>query len=464
VRYNIRIISTYPPRKCGIGTFCRDLATALGPFVTNVSAVRVAAIDKSRDVYHMPVDIIIDQYSQRSWSEAARFIVDIAHSAPNPTVVVLQHEYGLDPDQHGIDGCGHNYVDIAKTFHQAGLMVIACLHTVLDDPNEHQVGVMRDLAEYCDAMLVTADGAIEILASHRYRLNPAKIKHIDHGIRISDASPNDRVSVKKKYAGAGQFVVATLGMLSPGKGIEYGIRAYAKFLEESCTVQQRQHVTYLIAGQCHPDFREADGGAPYRAYRDGIRCLLDARALRWVETEELGSVRFNECDVVLLDTFLSEGLLLELYAATNVMLLPYLNKTQISSGILADTVGAGRVAIATKFAYAVELLNPKASAREGLIIDPYARGVLVDPGEPSVNQMAEALDYLVFKEEERLAMEARAYERGHRMRWDNTAWQLVQYIVLLAERRDRDMIQDVTFTREKPSSVAALNGSPSDRR
>jgi glycosyltransferase involved in cell wall biosynthesis len=427
--------------------------------VTNVSAVRVAAIDKSKEVYHVPVDVIIDQYSPRSWSEAAGLIVDSANNTSNPTVVVLQHEYGLDADHNGTDGCGHNYVDIAKTFRQAGLMVIACLHTVLDDPNDHQVGVMRDLAEYCDAMLVTADGAIEILSSPRYGLNPAKIKHIDHGIRISNASPDDRASVKEKYASEGQFIVTTLGMLSPGKGIEYGIRAYAKFLEESCTAQQRQHLTYLIAGQCHPDFREADGGAPYKAYRDGIRRLLDALALRWRETDGLGSLSFNDYDVIVLDKFLSESLLLELYTATNVMLLPYLDKAQISSGILADALGSGRVAIATKFVYAIELLNPKASAQEGLSVDPYARGVLVDAGEPSVDQMAEALDYLVFNEDERLAMEARAYERGHRMRWDNTAWELVQYIVLLAERRGRDIVRDVTFTREKPSSFAKMKGS-----
>ena len=27
--YNIRLVSTFPPRRCGIGTFCRDLASAL---------------------------------------------------------------------------------------------------------------------------------------------------------------------------------------------------------------------------------------------------------------------------------------------------------------------------------------------------------------------------------------------------------------------------------------------------
>jgi hypothetical protein len=44
--HNIRIVSTYPPRKCGVGTFSRDLANALENFTGEVGHVRVAVIDK----------------------------------------------------------------------------------------------------------------------------------------------------------------------------------------------------------------------------------------------------------------------------------------------------------------------------------------------------------------------------------------------------------------------------------
>ena len=79
--------------------------------------------------------------------------------------------------------------------------------------------------------------------------------------------------------------------------------------------------------------------------------------MKWCKTRDLEGTDFGENDVVFLDVFLDETTLVELYCATNTMVLPYLNMQQISSGILADTLGSGRAAITTKFRYAVELLN-----------------------------------------------------------------------------------------------------------
>ena len=135
------------------------------------------------------------------------------------------------------------------------------------------------------------------------------------------------------------------------------------------------------------------------------------------------------------------------------MLLPYLNMQQISSGILADTIGAGRVAIATKFMYALELIYSNKKCPPGLVIGRYARGILVDPGEPSVEQIAQAIDYLAFNREKRLMMERQAHQRGYQMRWDNSAWALLQYIEFVKEQKEIVSGRGVTFTREKPSSL-----------
>jgi len=68
--YNIRIMSTYPPRKCGVGTFSRDLAGALENFTGEVNHIRVAAIDKDKLPYNIPVDLIVHQYNPESWHKA----------------------------------------------------------------------------------------------------------------------------------------------------------------------------------------------------------------------------------------------------------------------------------------------------------------------------------------------------------------------------------------------------------
>lgn len=455
--YNIRVVSTYPPRRCGIGTFSRDLANALAHFTGEVGHIRVAAIDRDKTSYNIPVDLTIDQYNPESWRRIATDIAARARESANPTVILLQHEYGLDPDEDGNDAKGTNFVAMAKTLHEQGLTTLAYLHTVLHDPDPYQRKVLQDLGDHSDGLLVTTESAVDILASHPYGIERSRIKYIDHGIRMQNPSQYDRFAIKQEYGLENQLVIATLGLRSPHKGLQYGIRAYARFLDGSCTEAQRERLVYLVAGQCHPDFVRAEGGELYREYQATITQVLEDCKLKWCEVKELGATDFGHYDVVFLDAFLEESSLLKLYGATNIMILPYLDMQQISSGILADTLGSGRVAIASKFMYALELINPKTRGQDGVIIDPHARGILVDPGELSVDQIAQALDYLVFNKDERLEMEKRAHERGHQMRWDNTAWQLLQYVEFIREKREIVSGRGIEFTREKPSIFEKRN-------
>ena len=455
--YNIRIVSTYPPRKCGVGTFSRDLATALEHFTAEVGHIRVAAIDNGNGPYGIPVDLTIDQYTPQSWADTTTHIITRAGESTDPTIVILQHEYGLDPDKDGNDGQGTNFVDMLKAFTKQGLTTFVYLHTVLDEPDPHQKKTLQDLAQYSDGLIVTTESAIHILESDIYGIDPSKLKHIDHGIRMQHPSQYDRLAIKREFGLENRFLITTLGLTSPDKGIQYSIRAYGRFLDESCTEAQRSKLVYLIAGQCHPEFVKADGGQLYQEYQATLIKALQDSKLRWCRVKELGTTDFEQHDVVFLDTFLEDNTLLKLYGATNIMVLPYLNTHQISSGILADTLGSGRIAIASKFRYAVELIHSNKRCPNGTIIGRYARGILVDPGEPSIEQMAQALDYLVFNQDKRLMMEKQAHQRGYQMRWNNSAWGLLQYIDFIREQKEIITGRGIKFTREKPSTLQIKN-------
>lgn len=451
MRHNIRIVSTYPPRRCGIGTFARDLASALEHFTGEIGTIRVAAIDREGLPYSIPVDLVIDQYDPQSWRYAVDDIISRAGESMDRTVVLLQHEYGLDPDDAHNDGMGTNFVKMAEAFTAKGMITFVYLHTVLDQPDPHQKMVLQQLAERSDGLIVTTESAIHILESPVYGIEHSKLKHIDHGIRMHHPSQHDRLAIKERYGLTNRFLATTLGMLSPDKGIQYGIRAYGRFLQESCTDDQRRNVVYLVAGQCHPDFVAANGGAEYGAYKAMLADALSQAEVAWCRTDNLASVDFEKHEVVFLDNFLAETTLLEIYAATNAMLLPYLNMQQISSGILADTVGSGRVAVVTKSRYALELIHSNKKCPEGLAVGRHARGMLVDPGEPSVDQIAEALDRLVFNQKKRLMMERQAHQRGYQMRWQNTAWALIQHIDFVSEEKGIISGRGPKFVREKAS-------------
>jgi glycosyltransferase involved in cell wall biosynthesis len=427
------------------------LASALEHFTGEVGHIRVAAIDNYNGPYNIPVDLVIEQYSPESWSSAIRDIITRAKESTNPTIIILQHEYGLDPDTNGEDGRGTNFVDMAKAFSGQGLTTLVYLHTVLDEPNDHQKKTLQELAKFSDGLILTSESAIEILKSSTYKIDQLKLKHIDHGIRMQHASEYDRLAMKEKYGLKEFFLVTTLGLLSPDKGIQFSIRAYGRFLKESCTDSQRERIVYLIAGQCHPDFMRADGGTAYREYQATLTKALEESKLKWWRSKELGSVNFRQHDVVFIDTFLDESTFLEFYGATNIMVLPYLNMFQTSSGILADTLGSSRVAIATKFSCALELIHSNKPCPSGLVIGRYARGILVDPGEASVEQIASALDFLVFNQIKRLAMEKEAHQRGFQMQWNNSAWALLQHIRFVGEERELVTGRAEKFTRDKTS-------------
>jgi len=451
--YNIRIVSTYPPRRCGIGTFSRDLATALGYFTAEVGKIRIAAIDNASGPYRIPVELMIDQHNPTSWRAATASIISRTKETAYPTIVLIQHEYGLDPDDKGRDGRGTNFVKMAKTFTDNGLTTLVYLHTVLDEPDTHQKKVLQDMAKYSDGLIVTTENAINILESPAYGIPHAKLKHIDHGIRMQQRTQYDRLEIKRKYGLDNCFLITTLGLLSPDKGIQYSIRAYGRFLNESCTKAQRGDIVYLIAGRCHPEFVKADSGKPYRQYQTELTSALEDSKLKWCKVKEPEEADFANHDVVFLDTFLDETTLVEFYGATNVMVLPYLNLQQISSGILADTLGSGRVAITTKFKYALELVHSNKMCPKGTVIGRYARSILVDPGEPSIEQIAKGLDFLVFNESKRLVMEKQAHQRGYQMRWNNSAWALLQYVDFVREQKEIVTGRGVKFTREKPSAL-----------
>jgi glycosyltransferase involved in cell wall biosynthesis len=449
--YDIRIVSTYPPRRCGIGTFTRDLTNGLQHFTGEVGHIRVAAIDNGNGPHNVPVDLVIDQYNPESWSFAIKDIITRARESTNPTVVILQHEYGLDPDKNGENGRGTNFVDMARAFSGEGLTTLVYLHTVLDEPNDHQKKTLQELAKFSDGLILTSEHAIAILESSTYKIDHSKLKHIDHGIRMQHPSEYDRLTIKEKYGLEDFFLVTTLGLLSPDKGIQYSVRAYGRFLEESCTDSQRERIVYLIAGQCHPDFIRAAEGREYQAYQATLTKTLEESRLKWCKAKELKGLDFGRHDIVFLDTFLDESTFLELYSATNVMVLPYLNMFQTSSGILADTLGSSRVAIATKFRCALELIHSNKPCPSDLVIGRYARGILVDPGEASVEQIAGALDLLVFSQSKRLEMEKEAHQRGFQMQWNNIAWALLQHIKFVREERELITGRAEKFAREKTS-------------
>jgi hypothetical protein len=166
-------------------------------------------------------------------------------------------------------------------------------------------------------------------------------------------------------------------------------------------VEKHPNVTYLILGATHPAVLRSEG----EAYRLSLQ--RRARELG-VEQHVLFHPRFVE---------LTE--LLEYLGAADIFVTPYLAMDQITSGVLAYAMGAGKAVVSTPYWHAQELLAEE-------------RGRLVPPGDAEA--LAGAITGLLADDVATAAMRKRAYLHCRASIWPSVAR---QYLDLFDEIRHR---------------------------
>lgn len=230
-------------------------------------------------------------------------------------VAVIQHEYGIygGPD-------GDEVLDLMA---QLRVPIIAVLHTVLDRPFPHQKHVLEEVMRRADVSVVMSPTGLNRIRD-TYDADTSRVVVIPHGVapltgarEISEDAP----------------IVLTWGIIGPGKGIEWGIRAMTHLAD----MQSRP--TYRIVGSTHPKVLAHSG----EAYRTSL--IEEARRLG-VE----GDVEFH-------GEYLDREALSRHVRAASVVLLPYDSTTQVTSGVLAEAVAGGIPVVATAFPHALELLS-----------------------------------------------------------------------------------------------------------
>lgn len=315
---SIAVIGNYLPRQCGIATFTTDLCKALSAEINNrENPIAIVMDDKSKG-YNYPdrVKLQIRDKVQSDYFQAADFL-----NVNMIDVVILQHEYGIFGGDHGA-----YILDLIKNLR---MPVITTLHTILSKPTQKQKFIISEIAKYSDSLVVMSHIAKEMLITI-YSVKSDKIAFIPHGIPdFSLKKPgvyNDLLHV------VGHRVILSFGLLSPGKGIEYMIRAMPKIIEK------HPDVLYIILGETHPHIKEIDGDA----YRMSLH----------------QEVRRNNVDdfVVFHNRFVSLENLVQFLQTATIYVTPYINKEQITSGTLAYALGCGAAVVSTPYIYAEELL------------------------------------------------------------------------------------------------------------
>ena len=329
------ILSSFPPTACGLATFSAALATGLAADATDVGIVRVVDEDRQTSGNTRIAGELVNG-SRRS-------VVACSELLNQFDVAMVQHEYGL---YGGTDGD-----DVLEILGGLQVPSIVIAHTILADPTVHQRSVLNDVAALADRVVVMSEAARHRLCAG-FDVDTSKVVTIAHGAAI----PAARVAPDR----TDRPLMLTWGLIGPGKGIERAIDAM-RTLHDLPTRPR-----YLVAGQTHPKVLARHG----ESYRQD----------RMAQAERYGissSVHFDA-------DYRDVASLTALIRSSDVVVLPYDSKDQVTSGVLVDAIAAGRPVVATAFPHAVELLSSGA----GLVVDhddPEAmeralRRVLTTPG------------------------------------------------------------------------------------
>lgn len=356
-------VSSFPPTRCGIARFSSSLIDALETVAPamEVDVVRlVGALQPEFD----------DRSALTVQPDLPIGIRAAARRLNGCDVVVFQHEYGL----YGRND-GEAVLDLVERIHRPK---VAVLHTVLAEPSREQRRIIEELDATCQ--LVVLSESARTALERDYSIPRTRVEVIAHGTSWLPAPPNP----------GPRRTMITWGLLGPGKGLERAIAALPELSDLDPLPRLR------IVGRTHPNVLRMDGPS----YRNALVDL---------------ATRLGVADMVeFVDSYLDDQELYREVRESDVVVLPYDNHEQISSGVLIEAIAAGRPVVATNFPHAVELLESGA-------------GTIV---EHDTSALAGALRTMLTDEGSYLRSARKAAASSFRHSWQETA---AQYTRLLAE-------------------------------
>ncbi|MCD6510511.1 MAG: glycosyltransferase [Thermoprotei archaeon] len=359
----ICILSTYPPAKCGIAEYAGELVQALRN--RNIK-VRVIAVDQGveRLSYPSTVKYVVNRDDMKDYLEAAKRVNHMGVDA-----VLIQHEYGIFGGEWG------SY--LLEFMERVRAPIVTTLHTTVPPFDEVMGEVTRQILELSDMITVMSQGSLKVLDRY-YGVNGRyKIRVVPHGVR--SIPTEGRRLIRAELGISDRFVMLTIGFLGPNKGIEYAIKALPKI--------QRyvDNILYLIVGIVHPKSKVFYGDSYYKKL---VRL-----------TTRLGV----EDKVLFINKFPDKEEYVRYIVASDVMVLPYIDKMQVSSGTLSYALSYGKAVVATPFVYARDLLSG-------------GRGILCKFKDP--DSIAEAVIRLAKDPGLKAEIETKALECGLKLRWE----------------------------------------------
>lgn len=323
----ILVLSSFPPRECGIATYSEDLITALNKKFGSSFHIKICALESGKASYTYKPEVIyvLDTSVAENFAETAGKI----NQNDKIDMVLIQHEFGFFQRQKKA------FIDF---LHQLTKPVTIVFHTVLPHPDMALKDEVQNIVNACGAIIVMTHYAETVLTNH-YDIPNSKIAVIAHGTHLVPHLSKD--FLKEKYKLTGKKVLTTFGLLSSGKSIETTLKALPGIAAEI------PEVMFLIIGKTHPEVVKNEG----EKYREQLKQMV-------VDLGIEKHVRF-------INSYLALDELLEYLQLTDIYLFTSNDPNQAVSGTFVYAMSCSCPIISTPIPHAKEVLTKET----GILID-----------------------------------------------------------------------------------------------
>lgn len=369
-RLRVAVISSYPPQRCGIGYYTKDMIEALLAKHPELEFF-ILAERRSWIPYRVSVGRQIHEY--RNWDRHSyRYPLNLFHSIQKirPDIVLIQHEYGL----YGSYG-GYLLSLLIVLLRLFRFPIIMTMHTVcprgryLESLQKTMRLSMKSILwrwmdvtlttftvkKFVEKVIIHSEGlALQMIEDYGFPRH--KIEAIPHGATIlqyfDQKKAKDVLNLKNKK------VILSFGFLSYRKGYENVIKAVSEL------AGKYKNLIYLIAGTNQSD--------------SGLRYLKELKSL-------VKRLKMQEHVIFYTKQIQTEEIPL-IFGASDVVILPYL-ELYGDSGVLRQAASFAKPVIASAVGTIMEEIENRVN---GFIVPPANVELLKEEIEYLLNHPEEA--------------------------------------------------------------------------
>ena len=182
----VSFVSTYPPRRCGIGTFTCDLASALaqkyGEPLGTSDSLQIVALNNTPHGYNYDSEVRFEIRAHHN--EDYRNAADYLNLSP-VDVVNVQHEFGIFGGEDG--------AFILSLLANLKKPAVTTVHTVLNQPTPSQLETLQSVCSYSSIVVVLSKRAAEFLVNI-YKVPEEKIRSSTVAVPTSSTDTGARNS------------------------------------------------------------------------------------------------------------------------------------------------------------------------------------------------------------------------------------------------------------------------------